>query len=164
MEIKRTNILLNEIRNIQNDTIKLLDDSNFIFPKNACELYKKIRLGKKFFSQQNHTDIMSLAYSILVYNDVEQFERLLTSMYEPTNIYCIHVDAKSSEILKKAVKSIADCYDNVFLSTMSENIVYAGFSRLKADINCMNDLLNLSNLIKTHENLKEKREINWRWS
>lgn len=162
MEIEKTNILLNEIRNIQNDTIELSKNSNFIFPKNTCELYKKIRLGNKFVSKQNRSDIMSLAYSILVYKDVEQFERLLTIMYEPTNIYCIHVDAKSSEIIKKAIKSISDCYDNVFLSTISENIVYAGFSRLKADINCMNDLLNLSSLIKTHENLTGKREVNWR--
>ena len=35
-----------------------------------------------------------IAYSILVYKDPEQVERLLHAIYRPQNHYCIHVDSK----------------------------------------------------------------------
>ncbi|KAJ8401308.1 hypothetical protein AAFF_G00385390 [Aldrovandia affinis] len=41
---------------------------------------------------------------------------------------------------KGAVARLAGCFPNVFLASASERVTYAGFSRLKADINCMRDL------------------------
>lgn len=147
-------------------SLKLLDDANFIFPKSSCSDYKRIRLGDERLARlQRHQDqSMSLAFSILVNEQVEQFERLLVAMYEPTNIYCIHVDAKSSDTIKRAIRSIVDCFDNVFVTTRLERVVYAGFSRLKADINCIRDLLNLTSLVDSHENLMGKRVVNWRFT
>jgi len=37
--------------------------------------------------------------------------------------------------------ALAKCFNNVFISSRAERIVYAGFSRLQADINCMKDLV-----------------------
>ena len=82
-----------------------------------------------------------LAYSILLYKDVVQAERLLRAIYMPQNYYCIHVDADSDPTVHKAVEGIAGCFDNVFVVTRKEYIVYAGFTRLQADLNCMSDLL-----------------------
>lgn len=105
---------------------------------------------------------ISLAFSILVYNNVEQFERLLNAIYEPTNIYCVHIDNNASEIIKRAIFSIVDCFDNVFVATRLESIVYAGYSRLQADLNCVNDLLNLNQSISKHQNLIGKRFVDWK--
>jgi len=39
---------------------------------------------------------------------------------------------------------ITGCFSNIFLANKSEDVIYASFSRLQADINCMDDLLNSS--------------------
>lgn len=84
-----------------------------------------------------------LAYSILLYQDVEQAERLLRAIYKPQNYYCLHVDADSDRTVHQAVEGLAGCFDNIFVVTRKEYIVYAGFTRLQADLNCMSDLLHI---------------------
>ena len=127
-----------------------------------CETYKQIRLGNRpFYNKQQTSSSISIAYTILLHNDVEQFERFLMAIYHPNNVYCVHIDSKSSDSIKNGVKSIVDCFDNVFIATKLEYIVYAGFSRLRADLNCMTDLVNLENLVNKHENLMGKQIIEW---
>ncbi|CAL8293994.1 unnamed protein product [Boreogadus saida] len=53
-----------------------------------------------------------IAYSMVIHEKVEMFERLLRAIYHPQNIYCVHVDKKSSQDFLHA-----------------------------ADLNCMKDLL-----------------------
>ncbi|KAM8996396.1 beta-1,3-galactosyl-O-glycosyl-glycoprotein beta-1,6-N-acetylglucosaminyltransferase 7-like isoform 1-T6 [Ara ararauna] len=83
----------------------------------------------------------SLAYIITIHKELEMFVKLLRAIYMPQNIYCIHVDEKSPQDYKAAVQNIVNCFENIFLSSKRENVVYAGFSRLQADINCMRDLV-----------------------
>lgn len=142
--------------------LRLIDDKNFIISKKMCRLYKKLRIERDFLYATNAEVEFPLAFSILVYNNVEQFERLLALIYRPQNVYCIHVDLKSSETVKQAIRSLADCFDNVFVTTRSERIIYAGFSRLQADINCLRDLTHLPELINNHENLIGKRRVDWK--
>ena len=80
-----------------------------------------------------------LAYNILMHKDVAQFLQLLRTIYHPQNVYCVHIDAKSSKAVNDGVRAVLSCLKNVFLSTKSETIIYAGYSRLQADINCMYD-------------------------
>ncbi len=58
------------------------------------------------------------------------------------------------------------CFDNVFIASKLETVVYAGISRLQADINCMTDLLGknvkwkyLINLVGQVFPLKTNREL-----
>ncbi|XP_076814964.1 N-acetyllactosaminide beta-1,6-N-acetylglucosaminyl-transferase-like [Clavelina lepadiformis] len=83
-----------------------------------------------------------IAYSILAHQNAHQLMLLLSAIYAPQNVYCIHIDLKSTSMFE-AVKEIASCFANVFLATKREDVVYAGFSRLQADINCMKDLVNI---------------------
>ncbi|KFO89949.1 Beta-1,3-galactosyl-O-glycosyl-glycoprotein beta-1,6-N-acetylglucosaminyltransferase 7, partial [Buceros rhinoceros silvestris] len=83
----------------------------------------------------------SLAYIITIHKELEMFVKLLRAIYMPQNIYCIHVDEKSPKDYKAAVRNIVNCFENIFISSKRENVVYAGFSRLQADINCMRDLV-----------------------
>uniref|UniRef100_A0A672NE39 Glucosaminyl (N-acetyl) transferase 4 n=1 Tax=Sinocyclocheilus grahami TaxID=75366 RepID=A0A672NE39_SINGR len=82
-----------------------------------------------------------LAYSLVVHQDVALVERLLRAVYMPHNIYCIHYDLKSSDDFISAMKGLARCIPNVFIASKLERVQYAGFSRLKADLNCLSDLL-----------------------
>ncbi|XP_038658846.1 beta-1,3-galactosyl-O-glycosyl-glycoprotein beta-1,6-N-acetylglucosaminyltransferase 7 [Scyliorhinus canicula] len=82
-----------------------------------------------------------LAYIITIHKEFEMFVKLLRAIYNPQNVYCIHVDQKSSEDYKRKVKSLVDCFENIFIASKLEHVVYAGFSRLQTDINCMKDLV-----------------------
>ncbi|NXG03923.1 GCNT7 acetylglucosaminyltransferase, partial [Sakesphorus luctuosus] len=84
----------------------------------------------------------SLAYIITIHKELEMFVKLLRAIYMPQNIYCIHIDEKSPRYYKTAVRNIVNCFENIFISSKTEHVVYAGFSRLQADINCMRDLVN----------------------
>ncbi|XP_078531988.1 beta-1,3-galactosyl-O-glycosyl-glycoprotein beta-1,6-N-acetylglucosaminyltransferase [Lissotriton helveticus] len=81
-----------------------------------------------------------IAYSIVVHHKIDMFEKLLRSIYAPQNYYCIHVDKKAPESFLAAIKGIASCFENVFLSSQMESVVYATWFRVQADINCMKDL------------------------
>ncbi|XP_063059682.1 beta-1,3-galactosyl-O-glycosyl-glycoprotein beta-1,6-N-acetylglucosaminyltransferase 3-like [Engraulis encrasicolus] len=82
-----------------------------------------------------------IAYSMVIHEKIEMFERLLRALYAPQNVYCVHVDKKAPEPFKKAVEAIASCFPNVFLAAKQETIVYASWSRVQADLNCMGELL-----------------------
>ncbi|XP_026162498.1 beta-1,3-galactosyl-O-glycosyl-glycoprotein beta-1,6-N-acetylglucosaminyltransferase 7 [Mastacembelus armatus] len=82
-----------------------------------------------------------LAFIVTVHKELELFVRLLRAIYMPQNVYCIHVDAKVPLEYKAAVQKLVSCFQNIFLSSRSETVTYAGFSRLQADINCMKDLV-----------------------
>lgn len=106
-----------------------------------------------------------IAYSLVVYNDAMQVERLLRAIYRPHNHYCIHVDNKSNDVFQ-TLQTIFKCFDNVFLTEKREVVTYAHYSRLKADLNCMSDLLArnsswkyLINLTGQMFPLKTNREI-----
>ncbi|XP_045209194.2 beta-1,3-galactosyl-O-glycosyl-glycoprotein beta-1,6-N-acetylglucosaminyltransferase-like [Mercenaria mercenaria] len=85
-----------------------------------------------------------IAYSILMYKDVEQTERLLRAIYRPQNVYCIHVDSKSSEKIFRAMSNITSCFDNVFLTNKRLNILWGRLSVLSAELLCMEELWNKS--------------------
>ncbi|XP_028908734.1 N-acetyllactosaminide beta-1,6-N-acetylglucosaminyl-transferase-like isoform X4 [Ornithorhynchus anatinus] len=81
-----------------------------------------------------------LAYMMAIHKDFETFERLFRAIYMPQNVYCIHVDEKATVKFKAAVERLLECFPNAFLASKLEPVVYAGISRLQADLNCMRDL------------------------
>ena len=151
-EIKKSEDLL--IKNKKN----LRKDSEFIFENKMCSSFRKIR-GYDDHPVSEEEINFPIAFSILTYTNTEQFERLLRIIYRPHNIYCIHIDSKSSKEFYESINSIVQCFDNVFIASKLEYIVYAGFSRLQADLNCMNDLLD-SKYKRTDPN---KKEVKWKY-
>ncbi|CDQ93681.1 unnamed protein product, partial [Oncorhynchus mykiss] len=82
-----------------------------------------------------------IAYSMVIHEKIEMFERLLRALYTPQNVYCVHIDQKSSEDFRSAVRAIVSCLPNVFVASKIESVIYASWSRVQADLNCMEDLL-----------------------
>ena len=85
-----------------------------------------------------------IAYSILAHHKTLQLILLLSQIYAPQNVYCIHLDRKSSAVMLRALMNVESCFSNIYLASKRENVVYASFSRLQADLNCMKDLLKSS--------------------
>ncbi|XP_053400632.1 beta-1,3-galactosyl-O-glycosyl-glycoprotein beta-1,6-N-acetylglucosaminyltransferase-like [Mercenaria mercenaria] len=81
-----------------------------------------------------------IAYSILMYKNAEQAERLLRAIYRPQNIYCIHVDSKTNDMIYMAMSSIANCFQNVFLLNERVNVKWGKISVLEPELLCMEQL------------------------
>ncbi|XP_068000111.1 beta-1,3-galactosyl-O-glycosyl-glycoprotein beta-1,6-N-acetylglucosaminyltransferase 3 [Melanerpes formicivorus] len=105
-----------------------------------CIAFKETRRFIEFPLSQEEAEF-PIAYSMVIHNNIEMFERLLRSVYAPQNVYCIHIDRKSPAAFQEAVRAIAACFPNVFVASHLEKVVYASWSRLQADLNCMQDLL-----------------------
>ena len=82
-----------------------------------------------------------IAFSISMFTDVEQMERLLRAVYQPHNLYCVHVDVKSSLLIHKTVKSIVNCFDNVFMTSQLSKVKWGDVSVLLPHLSCMRDLV-----------------------
>uniref|UniRef100_A0A7M4EAS8 Glucosaminyl (N-acetyl) transferase family member 7 n=1 Tax=Crocodylus porosus TaxID=8502 RepID=A0A7M4EAS8_CROPO len=108
-------------------------------PCNCSAVLKNLHFITKPLSEEEKN--FPLAYIITIHKELEMFVKLLRAIYVPQNVYCIHIDEKTSKDYKAAVQTIVNCFENIFLSSKRESVVYAGFSRLQADINCMKDLI-----------------------
>jgi len=97
--------------------------------------------------------------------DVEQTERLLRLIYRPHNVYCIHVDAKSTAELRHSLETIASCLDNVFLATPPVDVRWGKVSIVHAEMLCMKQLLDYPawkyfiNLVGRDFPLRTNREL-----
>ncbi|NWS34215.1 GCNT3 acetylglucosaminyltransferase, partial [Polioptila caerulea] len=105
-----------------------------------CKAFKETRRYIEFPLSQEEEEF-PIAYSMVIHYKIDMFERLLRSVYAPQNVYCIHVDSKSPAAFHEAVRAIAACFPNVFVASRLESVIYASYSRLQADLNCMQDLL-----------------------
>ncbi|KAK7489420.1 hypothetical protein BaRGS_00019364 [Batillaria attramentaria] len=81
-----------------------------------------------------------LAFSILLYKDVEQVERLLRAVYRPHNVYCLHVDLKASPQVMADVRSLITCLPNVIEAPRRISVKWGKFSVLEPELICMKAL------------------------
>ncbi|KAL6458389.1 hypothetical protein MHYP_G00336190 [Metynnis hypsauchen] len=113
--------------------------SNFESPLNCSWIQTELHFIMEPLSREEKD--YPLAFILTIHKEFEVFVRLLRAIYTPQNVYCIHVDLNAPPGYKASVKSLAGCFPNIFLASASERVTYAGFSRLRADINCMQDLV-----------------------
>ncbi|CAF4219267.1 unnamed protein product, partial [Rotaria sp. Silwood2] len=146
--------------------LPVIADNQYNITYEQCHIYRSERFNESFHLEDTSINRQfPLAFNILMYENVEQFERLLRIIYRPQNFYCIHVDSDASLNVFEGVKSIVQCFSNVFLSSKREKVLYATFSRLQADLNCMQDLIKypswkyLLNIANTELPLKTNSEL-----
>lgn len=122
---------------------------------NASQDCRNFKISRKYllFPLSQEEEDFPLAYSIVVHHKVQNFERLLRAIYAPQNIYCVHVDKKAVASVFSAIRAITSCFPNVFMVSRSEEVVYAAWPRVQADLNCMADLYNSSTKWKYFINL-----------
>ena len=130
----------------------VVKDNAYVNMTKNCQLFKE-RRGYVTQPPSAEEADFPIAYSLLMYKEVEQAERLLRAIYRPQNSYCIHIDKDAPHEVQSAIAAIVKCFDNVFIASKLERIIYAGFSRLQADVNCMADQLRNSARWKYYINL-----------
>lgn len=80
-EIRNAKKILYKLKSEENITkIDLIPDFNYVFDKSMCNLFKQLR-GYDSYKIHQFEFKFPLAFSILTYNNVEQFERLLNAIY-----------------------------------------------------------------------------------
>ncbi|XP_072241977.1 beta-1,3-galactosyl-O-glycosyl-glycoprotein beta-1,6-N-acetylglucosaminyltransferase 3 [Leuresthes tenuis] len=143
----------------------LFSEDFYLNETKNCAAYIK-RRGFTTVPLSEEESHFPIAYSMVIHDKIEMFERLLRAVYAPQNIYCVHVDQKSSPVFQRAVEAVASCFPNVFLASKLERVIYASWSRVQADLNCMKDLLKspvhwkyLLNTCGTDFPIKTNREI-----
>ena len=105
-----------------------------------CEWFKQTR-GYITSSLTREERDFPIAFSLLVFKDLEMVERLLRSVYRPQNRYCIHVDSKSDPKFFSALKSVAACFpENVHMSSRRVDVRWGTFTVLEPELICMQDL------------------------
>ena len=117
-----------------------LSDVEFTLLANNCEEFRRKR-GYVTQPLSKEEAAYPIAYTISMYKNVEQAERLLRSIYMPQNYYCIHVDMNTAVQVHMAMHSIARCFPNVFIASRLEKVTWCQISIVYAEMNCMGDLL-----------------------
>ena len=121
-----------------------LSDSDILTiygPRVDCEVLRKR------FSHPNLTkeeQQMPIAFSLTVYKGGRLLERILRAIHMPNNVYCIHIDSKSTRVFRSAIEALVRCLPNVFISKESADVVWGHFSLVQAQLNCMTELLQSS--------------------
>ena len=116
-----------------------LKSYDFTSPKFDCEDF---RTKQEYIMTSSEEELdFPLAFSIVLYKDVAQFEKLLRAIYRPHNYYSIHVDAKADPSIHRAVKLISQCLDHVVVITRPVAVTWGRFTVLEADLLCMRELL-----------------------
>ncbi|KAM3609990.1 uncharacterized protein V6R79_023512 [Siganus canaliculatus] len=118
----------------------VLSEDFYLNMTKDCDAYIKNR-GFIMVPLSKEEKDFPIAYSMVIHEKIEMFERLLRAIYAPQNIYCVHVDQKSSLEFRMAVRKITSCFPNVFVASKQESVIYASWNRVQADLNCMKDLL-----------------------
>ena len=94
-----------------------------------------------------------LAFSFKLHKDPVMFQRLLSVLWRPHNLYCLHVDNKAPPDVFEHISKVASCFPNVKLADTRLNVVYASISSLNADIECAKLALKSSIQWRYHINL-----------
>ncbi len=96
-----------------------------------------------------------IAFTFVVYERPQQIMRLFKLLYRPHNFYCIHPDRKSSYLFVNILSNIAQCLDNVNIATKREHVVWGEYTIMKAQMNCLSDL------VKLRDKLPDKKK--WKY-
>ncbi|KAK3588369.1 hypothetical protein CHS0354_005634 [Potamilus streckersoni] len=125
---------------LENYNPKVINDKQYVYITKNCSFFRNTR-GYIRSPLNSLEEMFPLAFSIVMYKDVYQAERLLRSIYRPQNIYCIHLDRKAARDVKEAMKSIASCFENVFIASQLHSVRWGTISVLDAELSCMTELL-----------------------
>jgi hypothetical protein len=115
-----------------------------------CPQLKESFRDNLYISEMEAT--FPIAYAFVVYDNPEQFLRLLRLLYRPGNVYCIHPDRKSKYY--QFFVNIAQCFPNIITATDILEVTWGSKSVLYAQRHCLSDLDNYRKQQKEEERWK----------
>ncbi|XP_068741074.1 beta-1,3-galactosyl-O-glycosyl-glycoprotein beta-1,6-N-acetylglucosaminyltransferase 3-like [Montipora capricornis] len=141
MMLKRCYRLISGAEKLEGTVTNPPTDVEFLFMYafyDDCDKVLSDRFGHPPVSEEEKE--LPIAYSITIYKSARLFERILRAIYMPNNVYCVHIDKKSSELFVVVIKAIIRCLPNVFVATNRTSVLWGHFSLVQAQLNCMEEL------------------------
>jgi hypothetical protein len=117
-----------------------ISDLGYSVMTQDCARFQRIR-GYLMNPMRQEEAEFPIAYSLVVFKDAEQVERLLRAIYRPQNVYCIHVDYKTRKETFDAIAGVVNCFENVFIASKRHDVRWAKPSMMLPDLLCMKELL-----------------------
>lgn len=116
-----------------------VEPRDFVRMTENCERFRVERgYARKSLLEAGEEDF-PIAFNIIAHGNVEQVERLIYALYRPRNRFCVHFDLKSTNGSQEALEAIGRCLPNVFSASKRIAVYWGSFTRLEADIQCMQD-------------------------
>ncbi len=144
-ELKRVNEIIATEKwvSIPNeDFLNLLQNCTQFIQEIGFDLFEK---SSHLNDQTMTKDDKPVAFIVMVVDfNIEQLTVMLQSVYTQHNLYCLHVDKAADFNFLHQVNVLLSCFNNIFLSSERENLVASTFSIVRAQMNCMWDLLHVS--------------------
>lgn len=84
-----------------------------------------------------------IAYFLLVHRFPDQFKRMFRAIYDPANVYAIHVDKRAGKAFRENIADFLAPYQNVDLIP-SRKAAWGGYSLVDAELRGMKRLLVMS--------------------
>jgi hypothetical protein len=95
-----------------------------------------------------------IGFSIIVFRDAPQVERLLRAIYRPQNVYYIHVDRKAPDSVYQSLLAVARCLgNNVIVPANLTDVQWGWYSVLEPEIVCMHAIVDSGRPFKYFLNL-----------
>ncbi len=94
-------------------------------------------------SETSSIPLVRIAYFIMVHHHPEKFKALFRKIYTRDQFYLIHIDRKAKEEFTEEIQQFLVQFPNAYILE-SMNINSGGFNIIKAEINAMEFLLNVS--------------------
>ncbi|XP_055865606.1 beta-1,3-galactosyl-O-glycosyl-glycoprotein beta-1,6-N-acetylglucosaminyltransferase-like [Biomphalaria glabrata] len=127
------------LNQIKQTSWTMLSNEYYINLTTDCPRFKQSR-GYVTCKLTQEEEDFPIAYSLIIYKDIEMVERLLRAIYRPQNYYCIHVDKKSDQNFFIAVSAIAKCFENVFIAPERLAVHWGTYTVLEPELVCMQQL------------------------
>lgn len=87
---------------------------------------------------------MQLAYSIAAHRNPSQLRRLLSAIYNPHDLFVLHIDARSPEVRSAAQAFAREAGDNVVLIE-NRRVIWGGWSQTRVQLAMMERALSYDN-------------------
>jgi len=101
-----------------------------------CTAFKQLFHFLNFPTSTEEADF-PLAFAIITEKYAEQMVRLLSSIYQPQNLYCLTYDSHAEASFKKAMDRLVKCFPNVLTLDINQDIFWGANSILEVIMDCM---------------------------
>jgi hypothetical protein len=95
-----------------------------------------------------------VAYSFVIHNSPQQILRLLKFLYRLENTYCIHPDLISTPTFSGIFQNIANCLENVIISSKILKVRWGRPSLIEAGRSCLKDLVDVRSRLPAEKRWK----------
>ena len=128
------------------------DEEVFNITLKGCAYFKDY-YGFSSVTTSKEEQNYPIAYVVLMHMKLHQALQMLSAIYGEQNVYCFHIDLKAASVLWEALKNVAKCLPNVYLTAKRVRVAYQSVYQLHGELNCMGDLLTISHTWKHLLNL-----------